>query len=89
MREEVPGGRQVIPDAAVEAVAATVQEVCETYDPGGWTEEENWAIWTRRILAVAAPHLMSAVLAECDKTDTETSEALQGDLIDRIRKVAK
>ena len=54
----------MIPDEAVEAAAKAVQEVCETYDPGGWTEEANWAIWARWILEAAAPHLMAAAWDE-------------------------
>lgn len=77
-----------IADDAVNAVSEVVREVCETYDPGGWTEEENWPIWTRQILEAAAPYLMAAVLAECDRTDTETDESLQGDLVNRIRAIA-
>ena len=44
-----------IPGEAVEAAARATQEVCESYDPGGWTEEENWAIWARQILEAGAP----------------------------------
>ena len=54
----------MIPGAAVEAAARATQEVCETYDPGGWTEEENWELWARQILEAAAPHIFAAALLE-------------------------
>lgn len=34
-------------------MAATVREVCEAYDPGGWVEEEQFTVWAKDILKVA------------------------------------
>lgn len=53
-----------VSDAAVSAAIYAVQEACEGYDPGGWTEDRNWPIWTRQILEAAAPIIAAQALED-------------------------
>lgn len=57
-------GKSEVPEEAVEAARTATQEVCESYDPGGWAEDEQFASWARKILEAAAPFIAAKAQAD-------------------------